>query len=238
MFKKNKIIALIPARGKSKGLPGKNKKLLFGCPLIAWSIIEAKKSKFIDRVIVSTDSKEIAKISNRYGAEVPFLRPAKLASDNARVADVALHAIRFIERQDKCKYKYLVLLQPTSPLRLCSDIDVAIDKFFRCNKADALISVSEAYENPFWMQVIKKNDFLSPLLKQKNEQHRRQDLPCVYRINGAIYICKISSLSKERTFCPKKSIGFLMPKERSIDIDDSFDFKLAEFLMKNNDKID
>ncbi len=231
MYKNKTLLALIPARGASKGLPHKNIKQFCGRPLIARTIMQAKKSRYLDRIIVSTDDKEISAISLRYGAEVPVLRPVSLASDTARASDTAIHMIDYIHKNDGCEYECVVLLQPTSPLRTYKDIDCAIEKFFLNPKADAVVSVSVVDENPYWMFVESKG-FLIPLLKAGKKIYRRQNLPQVYSINGAVYVCKIRVLKRERTFVPKKSVGFIMPRQRSIDIDEMHDFKLAEMLLK------
>ena len=165
MLKNKKILAIIPARGGSKGLPGKNIKKLAGKPLIAWTIDQAKKSKYIDKLIVSTDSKEIAEISKKYGAEIPFLRSKKLAQDNSSIYDVIFDAINWFKKNN-IDFDLIILLEPTSPLRENNDIDNAVELFINnWDKANSLVSVSEIHlENPFITLKIK-GKFIKPLLK-------------------------------------------------------------------------
>lgn len=232
MYKNNRILGLIPARGASKGLRHKNIRLLNGKPLIAWTIKEAKKSKYIDRIIVSTENRRIAQIAQKYGVEVPFLRPVNLASDKSGTLEVVLHAISFLEKEKMGEWGYVLLLQPTSPLRSHVDIDRAIKAFFSQKKADALVSIIPVNENPFWMQTVNKKGFIQPLIKQKTMVTRRQDLPQAYLINGAIYICSTEVLKNKRTLIPENTGYFIMPRERSIDIDDQYDLAVAEMLIK------
>jgi len=234
-----KILAVIPARGNSKGLPSKNIKILNGKPLIAWTINAALNSRYIDKVIVSTDSPKIAKISSKFGAEIPFIRPSYLATDSAGSIDVALHAIN--EMFKKEKYDIIVFLQPTSPLRNSKDIDTALQKYFRwAKKAGSLVSACATEHNPylsFTITAIKNDSSVSkiktfivnnPYLMTK----RRQEMPQFYRLNGAIYISDITRLKKKKKFIDKDTLVYIMPQERSIDIDTLMDFKLASCLLK------
>jgi len=230
MISNDKILALIPARGDSKGLPGKNIKELCGKPLIAWSIEEAKKSEYIDKIIVSTDSIEIAEITKRYGAEVPFLRPGELATDTAKSIDVIKHAIRFF----KDEYKIIIILQPTSPLRTVADIDsafVMLDK----DIVKAVVSVCELEHTFQWTGTLPANlnmkNFISDSIKNTN----RQELEIYYRLNGAIYISEIVYLKENNGFLGSETYAFLMDRENSIDIDNIIDFKLAEILLKDRE---
>jgi len=234
LYKNNKLIALIPARGGSKGLTRKNVRLLMGRPLIEWTVEAAKKSKYLDKIIVSTEDAEIADIARRCGAEVPFLRPARLAGDHSLVTDVALHVIDSLKRENGEDWRYMVLLQPTSPLRISGDIDSAIREFFSRRNTDAIVGVTEVSENPFWMQTIDGRGLLKSLLPPCKTMGRRQDLPKVYMVNGAIYVCKTNVLRKEGTFCPKKSGAYIMPKNRSVDIDDEEGFALVEKVMRKS----
>ena len=156
MIKNKKIIAIIPARGGSKGVPRKNIKLLNGKPLISYSIRAALKSKFIDRVIVSTDDKEIAEIAKRYKAEVPYLRPAELAQDTSPTLPVLQHAVKYLEEKENYKTDLIVLLQPTTPLILASDIDSAIKQLIK-TKTNSCVSICEISERPEWMYIFKGN---------------------------------------------------------------------------------
>jgi len=181
-FKDRKILAIIPARGGSKGLPRKNIRQLNGKPLIYYTIDEAMKSKFIDRVIVTTDDQEIAEISKKAGAEV-IIRPPALAQDESPVTDAIFHVIDNIKGK---KPDFIVLLQPTSPLREVNDIDGAIQLFLD-GQCDSLMSVCQAEHSPYWYFNIK-NGLMTPLFDEKFLKIRRQELPPSYRPNGAIYI--------------------------------------------------
>ena len=232
MYKNKKILALIPARGGSKGLPGKNIKVLLGRPLIAWAIESAKKNKYIDRIIVSTDSEDIAEISKKYGAEVPFIRPEYLALDKSKMIDIIIYALNYLEEKGDC-YDLVLLLQPTSPLRIARDIDESIKLLFT-KRAKAVVSVSQI--NHYWSNTLPENgcmkDFLKPELLNKN----RQELPILYEINGAIYLAYCRYLKKNNSFFGNETYAYKMPVERSIDIDTEFDFKIAQFLIKNETK--
>jgi len=229
MYKGRSILALIPARGGSKRLPRKNIRPLLGKPLIAWTIEQALISKYIDRVIVSTDDKEIAEVSQKYGAEVPFMRPKELATDEAGSVDVILHALKYLEDADNYSPDIVVLLQPTSPLRTTEETDKALELFFT-NKYDSLISVYEAPKHYLWL-FESKEDFLRPFacLRSKladNKPHK------FYVPNGAIYIANSETLKKNKTFYTKKLSYFVMPYERSIDIDTELDLIIAETILE------
>lgn len=231
MNKDKKILAIIPARQGSKGLPGKNKKPLCGKPLIAWTLEQAKKSRFIDRIVVSTDDAEIAKISEECGVKVPFLRPRKLAQDKTGAMEVVLHLLDKLKKDENYLPDMVLLLQPTSPLRTVSDIESALRMLFSNKEADAVVSICETAKSPYWMRVMTDEGFIKYFIKHKYVDYRRQDLPKTYSVNGALYLCKTPALLKWKTFSPKNTIGYLMPKERSVDIDDIIDFNLAEFIL-------
>jgi N-acylneuraminate cytidylyltransferase/CMP-N,N'-diacetyllegionaminic acid synthase len=226
------VLAIIPARGGSKGLPGKNILPLGGKPLIAWTIEAARQSRFVDRVIVSTDSPNIAEVAELYGAEVPFRRPAELASDQAKSFDVLLHAIDWHQRQGFC-YDLVVCLQPTSPLRSAEDIDRAIECYV-AREADAVVSVCETDHHPWWSNTLPEDgnmvDFLRPEVLNSN----RQELPAFYRLNGAIYLASPHYLKANGSFYGDGTFAYAMPKSRSIDIDDHLDLQLAEVLVSSS----
>lgn len=228
-MKNKKIIAIIPARGGSKGIPKKNIKILAGKPLIAYTIEQALKSKFLNRVIVSTDDKEIAEISKKYGAEI-IKRPENLATDRAKITDVIFHLLGVLKKE---KYipEIIVSLQPTSPLRTVNDIDRAIEIFLK-NKCKSVISVCESGHSFYWSFKIEKK-YLKPIFEWRRLNQQKQDLPKVYIPNGAIYISTPKSLFKYRSFYCRKILPYPMREERSVDIDNEVDFKLAEILMKN-----
>lgn len=230
MFNNQKILALIPARGGSKGIKDKNIVFLAGKPLIAYSIEAAKYSKYIDDIIVTTDSEKIAEISKQYGASVPFMRPAELATDTSKTIDAVLHAIRTLETMEK-KYDVLVLLQPTQPLRTDADIDKAIEVYYK-NKEDGLVSVSPVDDSPLLIRTISNDGKLLNLLSQ-NSTCRRQDMPEYYKVNGCIYINKIEEINESTSFNDNK-IPFIMTKEHSIDIDELSDLCIAEYYFKLN----
>lgn len=225
-----KIWGIIPARGGSKGLPGKNIRRLLGKPLISYIISEAKKSKYLDRVLVSTDSEEIAAISKECGAEVPFLRPAELATDSASTVDAVIHAVRMLQSQGQCIPEFVCVLQCTSPLTVAAHIDGIVEKLIDSGM-DGAVSVCESEINPYWLQVFH-GERLQYLLKEGKSIARRQELPPVYRINGAIYLVKTEVLLSELTLEPEKITGYIMESRDSIDIDNEYDFLLADYMMR------
>jgi CMP-N,N'-diacetyllegionaminic acid synthase len=228
----NKVLGLILARGGSKGFKNKNIANLSGKPLIAWTIRSALKSKKITDVVLSTDSAKIAMIAKKFGAQVPFLRPKHLAKDNSPSVDAIEHAIKFLKKIGK-NYKFIYLLEPTSPLRDFSDIDNAIKKISN-SKADALVSVSKAESlNPVYLYKRGKNSKIKPFKKYKKNNIRRQDLEPIYFLEGSAYISKTSTLLERRTFCHNNTIMQLMPKWKSLEIDDSLDLVLAKAIIKN-----
>jgi len=224
---RKKIIALIPARGGSKGLPGKNIKNFAGKPLIAYTIESAKKSKLVSKVVVSTDAKDIAAVAKKYGAEV-IDRPKNLATDIAPVSGAVLHSLNWLKEQGET-FNLLVLLQPTSPLRTSQDIDDALKTFVK-SKGDSLVSVSPVDHSPYRMFKIEK--YLKPLFGQKYLKARKQDPPKVYRPNGAIYVLPATTFYKHRKFYVGRVVPYIMPLEKSIDIDSLRDFLFAELLFK------
>ncbi|KOA21128.1 CMP-N,N'-diacetyllegionaminic acid synthase [Clostridium homopropionicum DSM 5847] len=229
MYNDKKILAIIPARGGSKGIPHKNIMKINNKPLIAYSIEAAKESKFIDFILVSTDDIEIKNVSLNYGAKVPFLRPEEISNDTAKSIDVVLHAVEFLKSQGE-EFHYVVLLQPTSPLRSSQDIDNAIEIVMK-KEAESLVSVCEASENPVLMRVIEDNK-LKSFVEFKGDNLRRQDLPRFYIFNGAIYINSVEMLFKEKTFVDEATIPFVMDSKKSIDIDNMLDSKLAELILR------
>jgi CMP-N,N'-diacetyllegionaminic acid synthase len=232
MYKNKRIVSLIPARGGSKGLQRKNVLPLYGKPLIAWTIEQAKASEHIDRVIVTTDDDEIASVARAHGADVPFLRPKELASDTATAMDVILHALSWLE-ENRDRYDIFVLLQPTSPLRTTADIDAVLRLLF-AKDARAVISVCETEHHPYWSNVLpvdgSMDGFLRPELINKN----RQELPIYYRLNGAIYTADCAYIRAKKDFFGNQTYAYIMPRERSIDIDTRYDFRFAEFLLQDD----
>jgi N-acylneuraminate cytidylyltransferase len=227
MISGKSVLALIPARGGSKGLPGKNIMPLGGRPLIQWTIDAARGSRFVDRVVLSSDDETIIEIAARGGCEVPFRRPAPLASDTAAMVDVALHALEAVPSHD-----VLVLLQPTSPLRTSTDIDAACE-LFTSSGAPSCVSVSLTEQSPYWMYGLGARGELLPVLEPPEGIVRRQDLPPVYVLNGAIYVADVAALRKSRNFVTRETVGYTMPPERSIDIDTAADFEAARAGMES-----
>ncbi|WP_123377657.1 acylneuraminate cytidylyltransferase family protein [Aliarcobacter butzleri] len=221
MYKNKTFLGIVPARGGSKRLPRKNMLDLCGKPLIAWSIEAGLNSKYIDKVVVSSDDDEILNISLNFGAET-IKRPVELASDTATTFDAIKHAIENVE-----KYDYIVLLQPTSPLRNEKHIDEAIQLLEEKN-ADAVVSVCEMEHSPLWSNTLPNDGNMRGFLRKEILNKRSQDLEKYYRLNGAIYICKTAKLLEEQSFFLKDSIfGFKMDRKSSVDIDEEIDFRLA-----------
>jgi CMP-N,N'-diacetyllegionaminic acid synthase len=215
------VLAVIPARGGSKGLPGKNIREVGGRPLLAWTIEAARSCACIDRVILSSDDPQIIDAARRHGCDVPFVRDPVLASDTAPTIAVVLDAL------ERCPgHEWVVLLQPTSPLRTAADIDAA---FALCLElcAPACVSVSPARESPYWMYELDDEHRLRPLLDAGGAS-RRQDLPVVHSLNGAIYIARVDWLHRQQSFVTPETVAYTMPVERALDIDtehDLFEFK-------------
>ncbi|MDP3624755.1 MAG: acylneuraminate cytidylyltransferase family protein [Methanobacteriaceae archaeon] len=222
------IISVIPARGGSKGLLRKNVKSIAGTQLITYSINAANNSKYIKNSFISTEDPEIESISKNCGFEV-IKRPETLAKDNSLTIDVILHSLDFFEEKGAI-IDLLVLLQPTSPLRTSIDIDNAIELYIN-NDCESVISVSELEHSPYWSLKLQ-NSYLIPSFGKEYFEKRRQDLPTLYSPNGAIFISKPEYLRKHKTFYSEKTLPYIMPPERSIDIDTELDFKLAELILK------
>ena len=230
MYKNNKVLCVIPARIGSKGVPKKNIKNLSDKPLIAYSIEHARESDLIDRVIVSTEDKKIADIARQYGAEVPFIRPKELASDDSGTIDVLLHAMDWLENNEKYLFDILVLLHVTTPLRSVEDIDNSIRMLVE-KKADNVFSVTEAHRNPYFNMVEINKDGKVNLVKDGNFV-ARQSAPKVFDMNSSIYVWWKILLKEKKTTFMENTVTYEMPKERSVDIDDLIDFKVAEMLLK------
>jgi N-acylneuraminate cytidylyltransferase len=216
---RKRVLALITARGGSKGLPRKNVLEAGSRPLIAWTIEAAKNSVVVDRIVLSSDDDEIIDVAKAWGCEIPFRRPTELANDSASSIDVVLHALEIIP-----DYEYVVVLQPTSPLRTGADIDAAFALMQESN-ADSCVSVCETEQSPYWMYLIGENDQLASVLPHLNAS-RRQELPRTYVLNGAIYIARCDWLRQQHRFVGRGTVGYRMPVERSIDIDSAEDLEV------------
>lgn len=229
--RESKILAIIPARGGSKGIPRKNIRFLCGKRLIAYAIETALNSKLIDRVVVSTEDEEIAKITLAYGAEV-IPRPLELAQDDTPSLPVYKHAINYLEQIENFHPDIIVILQPTSPLRTVKDIDRAIQKFLE-TECDSVVSVCEVEHSPHWIYTLE-GDSLKPVIEGGEKITRRQDAPETCRLNGAIYVTYRDIIMEQNRVLGGDMRAYIMPVERSVDIDTGIDLKLAELLMKEN----
>jgi len=225
---KPKIVAIIPARGGSKNLPRKNIRILNGKPLIYYTIQEALASKLLDRIAVSTEDKEIAGIVEGYSIEV-IARPANLAEDDTPSLPVIQHAIRYLEETEDYHPDIIVILQPTSPLRKAEDIDGAISKFIQTGSS-SIVSVCKTEHPPHWMYTLK-GDTMEPIIKGGDKIIRRQDAPEVYTLNGAVYVTHKDIVMTQNRVINDDTKAYIMPVERSIDIDTEIDFRLTEILM-------
>ncbi len=224
------FLAIITARGGSKRLPRKNVLDLCGKPLIAYSIEAGLKSKYISKVVVSSDDEEILQISQNFGANI-IKRPKELASDTATTFDAIKHTIDSLE-----KFDYIVLLQPTSPLRSEKHINEAIELLEEKN-ADAIVSVCEMEHSPLWSNTLPQDGSMKNFLKDEVINKRGQDLEKYYRLNGAIYICQIKKLLESKSFFLRENIfAYIMDKKYSIDIDEEIDFLRAKEYIRINEK--
>lgn len=232
MIEEKSVLAIIPARGGSKGLPRKNIMELAGKPLIAWTIEAGLGSKYIDRLIVSTDDKEIAYLSSSYGADVPFIRPDHLATDASETYATIIHALGFFSERD-IHFDLIIILQPTSPLRNSLHIDKAFELLTEKN-ADEIISVTEVAHSPLWSSELPGDKNMEKFISESiRHLKRRQDLPVYYRLNGAIYLVKVKNIIKEESiFISKNVFAYTMDRYSSVDIDDILDLKLAELIIK------
>ncbi len=230
-YKNKKILGLIPARSGSKGIPMKNIKLLQGKPLIAYSIETALSVRSIDKVIVSSEDEEIIGIAKKYGAEAPFVRPQKLAEDHSATFEVLEHACSFLRTQLNEKYDYLCLLEPTAPLRTAQDVEKAIALLIDTRGAEAVVGISEAVAfHPSVIFSMNKRYFLKKAFNDIGIG-RRQDAAGFFYPNAALYISEIKALLKKKSFYHEKTIGYIMPKYRGIEIDEPEDFLINEAIL-------
>jgi N-acylneuraminate cytidylyltransferase/CMP-N,N'-diacetyllegionaminic acid synthase len=223
------VLAVVPARGGSKALPRKNLAMFGGRPLIAWTISAALGSQTITRTVVTTDDAEIANVAREYGAQVPFLRPPELAEDDTTGIAPILHAIRWLEVAEQYRPQIVINLQPTSPLRTSRDIDMAL-ALLASNGVDAVVSVSAAADHPFWMKTVDSDGLMHNFLPQQSGVSRRQDLPPIYALNGAIYLAYREVILRNESWYTDRTAAYIMPRERSIDIDTLLDLRIAELL--------
>lgn len=229
-----RVLYIIAARGGSKGVPKKNIKEIGGLPLIAYKIIAAQKCKYENRIIVSTDDEEIAQVSRKYGADVPFVRPAELASDSAGSMDVVEHATRWIEENDDNKYDYVCLLEPSSPFATFEDLNKALD-LITCSRADTLLGMKESEVSTNFIHELDSNGGLSffydtmKRMKDVSRQAQKKE----YTLNGCMYIAKWDYFKKNKLFHSINSVPYIMPAEQSVEIDSMSDFYYAKSLIDN-----
>jgi CMP-N,N'-diacetyllegionaminic acid synthase len=223
------VVAVIPARSGSKRIPQKNVIAIAGKPLIGYSIEAAHKSKYIKKVLVSTDNEKIALIAKSFGADVPFLRPKELAKEDTPSLPVIQHAIRYLENAARVKVDIVVLLQPTSPVRSEKYIDETIEKLLH-TKADSVVTVCKIKYHPFW-SFIANEDRLSPFSKN-GINLRQEDLPTIYSLNGSVYAVRRDVLLEQNSIFGTDTRAVVMPQEESVDIDDFFDLFMAEMVLK------
>jgi N-acylneuraminate cytidylyltransferase/CMP-N,N'-diacetyllegionaminic acid synthase len=234
MYSGKRVLGVIPARSGSKGLPNKNLILLNNKKLIGWPIEAAIRSGVCDRVICSTDSSEIAEIAAEYGAEVPFLRPSELALDETRTSDVLLHAIDYFEKKSEF-FDYILLLEPTSPLTTFEDINLAFDTIsINLEFSDSLVSIAKNVSGhpDFSFNMSKNSGNISSVNMKPWIHKRRQDIEDCFFIEGTLYISTINSFKEKQTFIHDRTLGFVVPKWKSFEIDDELDLKIVELIMK------
>jgi len=233
MIEGKRILAIVPARGGSKGLPGKNILPICGKPLISWSIDKARRSRYLDLILVTTDSEEIAGIAKESGAYVPFLRPPELASDYSSTYDAIRHALNFMEKSENQRFDYVVLLEPTSPLREDDDIDRMLEKLLaHQNEFDSIISVGEVGEHPSLLKRLIDNR-MEPFCPEVVQNNRRQDNEPAYFPYGVAYISKTDALIEQNTFYTARCTYYVIKDYQKVEVDDIYDFLCAESIMKH-----
>lgn len=225
------VLAVIAARGGSRALPRKNLALLGGKPLIAWTIEAALRSRTVSRTIVTTDDPEIADVSRRQGAEVPFSRPPELARDETPGIAAVLHAVRWLEEHEGYRPDVVMNLQPTSPLRTAEDVDLAFALLAE-RRADAVVSVTPVEHHPYWMKAVDEQGWMHDFVPLSTPILVRQELPPVYMLNGAIYLAHRTTLLRCGGWYTPRTAAYIMPLERSVDIDTAQDFALAKLLLE------
>lgn len=235
MYKNKRIVAVITARGGSKGIPRKNIKDLAGLPLIAYTIEAAKNSQHLDYFLVSTDDTEIAEVSKKFGAPVPFLRPPEFATDSAKSIPVVQHALSWLKEHDGKTFDYVMILQPTSPFRTAEDIDKSIEKIVETG-ADSVMGMKKLIDFSFAKLKVLDGDKIMPFVESEGkESAARSELKDLYKRNCAIYLTKTELILQGDLF-GNDSRAYVMPEERSVDINTPFDFELAEFIAKKYGK--
>ncbi len=231
MYKGKRVLAIVPARGGSKGLPGKNIRPLAGKPLIGWTLESAKKSKYLDEIFVSTDSQKIADVAETFGVKVPELRPEELASDTATSASVVLYTIDYFRKRGK-DFDYILLLEPTSPMRKEDDIDNAIS--LACEHPDkaGVVSLGEVHmEHPSIVKKITDKSIIEPYVEAQKVT-RRQQLDKAYFPYGVVYLVRTDYFEKNQLFYGKDSLPYIIERWQCYEIDDIYDFTAIEAILK------
>lgn len=232
MYLGKRNIAIIPARGGSKGLPGKNIKHLLGKPLIAWSIEQAQASKYIDEVFVSTDSEETADIAKEYGVPVPSLRPAEISTDTSPSSEFIIYTLNLLREQGK-EFDYVILLEPTSPLRKEDDLDNAITKLLSTPDADGIISLGKVHmEHPSIVKIVDQDGHVRPYVEREKRILRRQEADDAYFPYGVIYMTSCDNFYNTKSFYSGKVIPFFIERWQNYEIDDLYDFLCIETILK------
>ena len=233
MTQPGRVLAVVPARGGSKGLPGKNVRPLGGLPLIAHTLLLARMCAGVHRAVVSTDSIEIANVARQFGGDVPFMRPPELGRDDTPIWPVLQHALATVEAEELHEYEYLVLLDPTSPGRHAEDVDGALGRLRSVAEADGIIGVSQPPFNPMWTCVIERDGWMTDLVSDGARFTRRQDVPIVYRINAMLYIWRTAFVRTSSSWrVGGRHLLYETPDDRSVHIDSPQDFAHAEALLE------
>lgn len=227
MIGEKSVLGLIMARGGSKGLPRKNLRQFGGKPMIAWTVEAGKQSQCIDRLILSSEDEEIIETVRPLDCEIPFVRPENLATDESSPIEVIRHAIDSLPD----KYDYLVLLQPTSPLRIANDIDRCVELCYQ-KQAPACVTITETEKTPYWMYELQEDQRMRPVISGEKRVVRRQDLPKTFALNGAVFVARSDWIIHQNDFLGPDTIGYEMPRSRSIDIDSETDLVLANAILK------
>lgn len=232
MTNQSGLLAIIPARAGSSSVPSKNLAAVAGKPLLAYAIEAARRAAVVERVVVSTDSSAIAEVARQWGGEVPFLRPEELARDDIPGVLPIIHAVTWLEEHEGYRSDYVLCLQPTSPLRTAQDIEQAMALALK-KQADSVISVTPVHDHPYWTKTVDAEGRMSEFMTAKKPVLRRQDLPPAYVLNGAVYLVKREVLLRRRSLYGEKTCAYVMPRERSLDIDTPWDLYLADLILRD-----
>jgi CMP-N,N'-diacetyllegionaminic acid synthase len=230
----DRCLAIVPARAGSKGVPGKNVAPVGGRPLLAWTLAAARAARGIDRLIVSTDSEEIAAVAREWGGETPFLRPAELARDETPGIEPVLHAVGWLAEHEGYRPELVLLLQPTSPLRIATDVEAAL-ALLAAKDAEAVVSLCEVHHHPAWMKTLDLQGRVVDSQPGSEAADRRQDLPRLFALNGAIFLAWTETLLTRRSWYCDRTYGYVMPEERSLDVDTPWQLHLANLLLSEHE---